>query len=199
MSMPQPKKAKLERQVTPETQVKPETVDAQLKKSSSDHRQTDNADNQHAELISTRYGASLTTIKKRRDFQSIRGGARWSGPAFLMEARPTRLTPKRQPTNTAQLKPPSQAGTAAQPIPRFGFTITKKLGPAVTRNRIRRRLSHAIRTALSIQPAAPYDYVVVARPPALDRNFSDLIKDVTTALTHIAKAKPKAARDTTSP
>ncbi|NOU06187.1 MAG: ribonuclease P protein component [Hyphomicrobiaceae bacterium] len=193
MSMPQPEKA------NPEIQENLETIDVQRKKNSSDHRQADNADNQHAELTSTRYGTALTTIKKRRDFQSIRGGARWSGPAFLMEARPARLMPQRPPTKSSPLEPTSQRRVAAPAIARFGFTITKKLGPAVTRNRIRRRLSHAIRAALASQSAAPYDYVVVARPPALDRTFTDLIKDVTTALNYIAKAKPKAARDTTSP
>jgi ribonuclease P protein component len=164
-------------------------------KPTTDSRRSDSTDNQQADLTSTRYGPALATIKKRRDFQAIRGGARWSGPAFLMEARPARVAPKRQPSMTQQTK----TTEIVTPEPRFGFTITKKLGLAVTRNRIRRRLSHAIRAALQVHPAAPYDYVVVARPPAIDRAFADLISDVTKALIHISNAKPKPPRDTTSP
>jgi ribonuclease P protein component len=65
--------------------------------------------------------------------------------------------------------------------PRFGFTITKKLGNAVTRNRIRRRLKAAF-AAGADGAEASCDYVIVARRTALDRPYVLLLEDVTRAL-----------------
>jgi ribonuclease P protein component len=78
--------------------------------------------------------------------------------------------------------------------PRFGFTVTKKLGNAVTRNRIRRRLKAAL-TELAPTLAKPgFDYVVVARTVAFSRAYADIITDLTRAfaILHGGKApKPK--------
>jgi ribonuclease P protein component len=62
--------------------------------------------------------------------------------------------------------------------PRFGFTITKKLGNAVTRNRIRRRLKAAIAQLAPLQAQPGFDYVVVARHAAFDRPYPDIIADL---------------------
>jgi ribonuclease P protein component len=65
--------------------------------------------------------------------------------------------------------------------PRFGFAVTKKLGNAVTRNRIRRRLKAAL-SELAPSLAQPgYDYVVVARSAAFDRSFAEIRSDLTRA------------------
>lgn len=65
--------------------------------------------------------------------------------------------------------------------PRFGFTVTKKLGGAVIRNRIRRRLKSAITALAPAQAHDGYDYVIVARNAALDRAFPEMIADLTRA------------------
>lgn len=91
---------------------------------------------------------------------------RASVPACLIEAR-------KRPLLTSQ--PSTSDG------PRFGFTITKKLGNAVTRNRIRRRLKAAISQLAPHKAQAGYDYVVVARSAALDRPFGDIVADLTKA------------------
>jgi ribonuclease P protein component len=75
--------------------------------------------------------------------------------------------------------------------PRFGFTITKKLGNAVKRNRIRRRLKAAV-LAASEHGRPGFDYVLVARPAAFDRPFADLVADVRRALD--ALHRPRAPR-----
>lgn len=65
---------------------------------------------------------------------------------------------------------------------RFGFTITKKIGNAVTRNRIRRRLKAAFAANAAEHAQATCDYVIVARAAALDRPFALLLEDVARAL-----------------
>ncbi|HRK19067.1 MAG TPA: ribonuclease P protein component [Hyphomicrobiaceae bacterium] len=123
----------------------------------------------------THYGGPLVRLKHRSEFLAVRGGRRWSGPAFLIEAKANR-----------------HAVTEAGHVPhaRFGFTITKKLGGAVARNRIRRRLAHALRQArLNVAPQ-PLDHVIVARAPALDRPYSELVNDFQRALAALAKPEP---------
>ena len=74
----------------------------------------------------------LVTLKKRPEFLRIRGGTRWSSASFVLETKPRAApTPGRAPDGV---------GDAGVPDPRFGFTVTKQLGNAVVRNRIRRRL-----------------------------------------------------------
>ena len=80
---------------------------------------------------------------------------------------------------------------------RIGYTVTKKVGHAVERNRIKRRLRHATRDALARHDVAPSDgstgplpphplpsadVVIVARRPALEAAYSSLIDDFLRAL-----------------
>ena len=99
-------------------------------------------------------------------------------PAFVLEARAR------------------GAADAAHSGPRFGFTITKKIGGAVVRNRIRRRL-RALAAGLE-QARSDYDYVLIARPGAVDRTFQDLKADLEQALDRIhrtgAASRPSHGR-----
>jgi ribonuclease P protein component len=108
----------------------------------------------------------LPTLKSRPEFLAVRGGRRSSTPAFLIEVRER---------STAE-----NGGTA-----RFGFTITKKMGNAVTRNRIRRRLKAAFAAAAKDRARPSCDYVVIARHAALDRPFAALLEDVARAFTSL--------------
>ena len=65
---------------------------------------------------------------------------------------------------------------------RVGFTVTKKLGKAVVRNRIKRRLKEAARLALPDEAQRGHDYVLVGRAAGLKRPFSGLQNDIATAL-----------------
>jgi ribonuclease P protein component len=57
----------------------------------------------------------------------------------------------------------------------IGFTVTKKLGGAVVRNRIRRRLRAAVRAAADALSAGGVDLVIVARQAALTCPFDQLV------------------------
>lgn len=109
----------------------------------------------------------LETIKKRADFKAASGGPRFSTPGFTM------------------LRRPYPAGMAAPGL-RFGFTVTKKLGNAVIRNRIRRRLREAVRRAAPGFPAFPMDLVILARHEALALDFAALARDIGRAVAALA-------------
>ena len=63
---------------------------------------------------------------------------------------------------------------------RFGFTATKKLGNAVTRNRAKRRMRAAVRAELS--DVTGHDIVLVAREAIRDNSFESLRSDLRAAL-----------------
>lgn len=103
----------------------------------------------------------IQTLKRPAQFKRVRGGVRWAGPLFIIEGR--------------RRGPPGPESVTAEPAgPRFGFTITRKVGSAVVRNRIRRRLREALRTLVGAQVRQDYDYVVVASRAAHDYPFAGL-------------------------
>ena len=65
---------------------------------------------------------------------------------------------------------------------RIGFTVTKKVGNAVIRNRTRRRLKEAARLLLRTRPVADVDLVVVGRDATRGRPFPALMDDLRHAL-----------------
>lgn len=71
--------------------------------------------------------------------------------------------------------------------PRFGFTVTKKIGNAAVRNRIRRRLKEAVRLAGVERGEADTDYVLIGRRAALSLEFDRLITDLMTGMSAVSK------------
>lgn len=65
---------------------------------------------------------------------------------------------------------------------RLGFTATKKLGNAVKRNRIKRRLRAAAREVLPRKAPSGYDCVLIGRLSTSERPFFMLKKDLKRAL-----------------
>jgi ribonuclease P protein component len=109
----------------------------------------------------------MQRIKRRAEFIAAREGARVPAAAFLVQAR-------------------NRRDAAA---PRIGFTVTKQTGTAVERNRIRRRLREAVRTVMAAAAKPGFDYVLVARRPALAAPFAALVADLERAMKKIhAKA-----------
>ncbi len=66
--------------------------------------------------------------------------------------------------------------------PRVGFTATKKLGNAVIRNRIKRRLREIARLKLGVLAKPGFDYVLIGRGLSAGRSFADLENDLNSAL-----------------
>jgi ribonuclease P protein component len=117
----------------------------------------------------------LVTLKRRPQFLRIRKGARWATPAFVLEAK--------RRVDEAPAEPQE---------PRFGFTVTKQVGKAVERNRIRRRLKAAVKDVQVAHARRDFDYVLIARRPALTSAFQALVGDLVIALDRVHR--PPAAR-----
>jgi ribonuclease P protein component len=117
----------------------------------------------------------IETLKRRSQFLHVRGGLRYSTPGFILEARE-----QRDGTTTSG--------------PRFGFTVSRRIGNAVARNRARRRLRAAVTELAPEHAERGFDYVLIARSQALDRPFDLLKGELGTAFSRIrAQARRKRA------
>jgi ribonuclease P protein component len=110
----------------------------------------------------------LSILKTRPLFKAASAGPRYSTDGFTMQRR---------------LPAPGEALAET----RFGFTVTKKIGMAVLRNRIRRRLREAVRRAGPDLPDAPLDLVIIARGAAATLPFERLVADIGRAAAALAK------------
>lgn len=116
---------------------------------------------------------AYVTIRKRRDFLL----ASASGKKFI--------------TNSIILQMVKRGGNhpVSPASVRVGFTVTKKMGGAVVRNRIKRRLREAARLVMAKYGITGYDYVIISRHKALTCNFSELQRDMEFAFTRIIHHK----------
>jgi ribonuclease P protein component len=112
-------------------------------------------------------------------------------PTRFMPAKPGRLTRRPEFLRVAAKgRKAPMPGLVLQALKRgddaparLGFTVTKKVGNAVIRNRTRRRLKEAARLLLREQPLAGADLVLVGRDATRSRDFAALRDDLRRALT----------------
>lgn len=71
--------------------------------------------------------------------------------------------------------------------PRVGFTVTKRQGSAVIRNRIKRRLREVVRLVLADELKKGADYVFIGRVEAAKMEFEQLKQEMLKAVTHLNK------------
>ena len=85
---------------------------------------------------------------------------------------------------------PADAKLAPHCDLRIGFTVTKRVGNAVVRNRARRRLRAAARQVFPSSARAGFDYVLIARHSTPIRPYRDLIGDMEAALMRLTPDRP---------
>ena len=76
----------------------------------------------------------------------------------------------------------------ADPTMRIGFTVTKKIGNAVVRNRMKRRFRALAREALPEFGIAGADHVLIGRSGGIERDYATLAAELKRALKKIAAA-----------
>jgi ribonuclease P protein component len=128
----------------------------------------------------------ITTLKKRGEFLALRRAPRVSGSEFVMQGNLTDQSDAERPELTV------------------GYTVTKKTGNAVVRNRIKRRLKAAVAIAAGSVNLGHDDgesrsgrrvsgkMVLVARREALTQNFSAMVAKITKGIDHLLAKGNKA-------
>ena len=113
----------------------------------------------------------MERLKRRADFLAAASGSKAPGAGFLLQAK---------------------ARDDGQPV-RVGFTVSKRSGNAVERNRIRRRLREIVRLSGPSVMKAGHDYVLIGRRDALTLPFTRMTAELARALNRV-HAGSKAAR-----
>ncbi len=73
------------------------------------------------------------------------------------------------------------------PAKRVGFTVTKKIGGAVVRNRMKRRLRALAREFLADRGFPGSDHVLIGRAGGIERDFGSLRQELERALQRLRK------------
>jgi ribonuclease P protein component len=141
----------------------------------------------------------LVTLRRRSDFLRIRGGGRAATHLFVLEGKQRVVSPQRSGLlGVASLSASLSASAIQSDSARFGFTVTKQMGNAVVRNRIKRRLRAAV-VATAAHAKPDFDYVIIARAAALKCDYIELIADFINAFARVsqtadASTKPRQQR-----
>ena len=122
----------------------------------------------------------MDRLRRRADFRAASSGTRTSAGGFVLQARPR-----------------GDDGAV-----RVGFTVSRQVGNAVERNRVRRRLREIVRLAGEVLASDVeasegmrngHDYVLIGRRAALTLPFADIQRQFGTALRRVHS--PESARD----
>ena len=117
-----------------------------------------------------------TVIRKRADFLAANRGLRVARPGFVLLARPNEGLGKR-----------------------YGITVTKKIGNAVVRNRMKRRFRELLRAALPEHGLPDHDHVLIGREGGVERDFATLAAELELALAKAAAGEGDKPRRRRSP
>lgn len=121
----------------------------------------------------------LSFIRKRADFLAANRGLRNARPGFVLLTRPNGGLGKR-----------------------YGITVTKKIGNAVVRNRMKRRFRELLWSALPDSGLPDHDHILIGRDGGVERDFALLAEELGSALGRAAEGKgapPHPPRQSRSP
>jgi len=105
-------------------------------------------------------------LTRRADFVAANRGLRVARPGFVLLAHPNGGLGKR-----------------------YGVTVTKKVGNAVVRNRMKRRFRELLRAALPEGGLPDHDHVLIGREGGIERDFTAMREELAVALERAAAGK----------
>jgi ribonuclease P protein component len=119
----------------------------------------------------------LGRLKARPEFLLVAGkGRKWTTPGLILQARRRETTANEDSTI------------------RIGFTVSRKVGGAVERNRAKRRLRALANERLPEGGRAGTDYVLIGRQATIRRPFELLRQDLDQALAGVERSGVERAR-----
>jgi ribonuclease P protein component len=108
----------------------------------------------------------LRSLRTRRDFELVfKAGVRTGSKYLVMYARPNDIHQNR-----------------------LGLSVSKKIGNAVTRNRIKRLMKEAVRKILE-GLSVDYDFVIVAKKASAEAKLDDVVRDMQNFSTRLHNEK----------
>lgn len=113
----------------------------------------------------------MSVLTKRADFLAANRGLRIARPGFVLLVNPNGLDQVR-----------------------YGITVTKKIGNAVVRNRMKRRFRALLREALPVAGLPGHDHVMIGRETGIERDFAKLRDELAMALSRAAQGKGDPTR-----
>ena len=117
---------------------------------------------------------ALRRLKTRRQFLAVAASRRkWAMPGLILQAR------RRPP---AEDTPGAGVSESSERYLGVGFTVSRKVGNAVARNRAKRRLRAVASEILPTAGRPGFDYVIIGRKATLDRSFTELRRDLQEAM-----------------
>jgi len=121
----------------------------------------------------------IATIRNRADFVAANRGIRVARPGFVLLVNRDTVP-------------------AAEADLRFGVTVTKKIGNAVVRNRMKRRFRALLRDALPAAGISGADHVLIGREGGVERDYAALRAELAVALARAADGKGDPPRTRSS-
>lgn len=120
--------------------------------------------------------AAYVIMTRRADFVAANRGLRVARPGFVLLAH-------------------GNGGQGA----RAGITVTKKIGNAVVRNRMKRRFRALLRELMPEYALADTDHVLIGRENGVERDFAALRDELVVALTRAREGKGDPPRRRNGP
>jgi ribonuclease P protein component len=111
-------------------------------------------------------GATIETMARRADFLAANAGKRAPMPGFVLLMR---------------------RRDDGSPAMRMGFTVTKKVGNSVIRNRLKRRLRALARELLPQAGVPGADHVLIGRSGGIERDYAAMRSELTKALAKVLR------------
>jgi ribonuclease P protein component len=108
----------------------------------------------------------LISIRKRSDFLAANAASRVATPGFVLLVR---------------------GREDGDPAMRLGITVTKKIGNAVVRNRMKRRFRELARAVIGPEGVPGSDHVLIGRAGGVERDFATLKAELAQALARARK------------